>query len=49
MFIPTPGTIDSMSEFSMLTGAEYDLLFVHEDGSIERTDYKVSYKDIEGS
>ena len=48
VFIPTPGTIDSMSEFSMLTAAEYDLLFVHEDGSIERTDYKVSYKDIEG-
>lgn len=48
VFIPTPGTIDSMSEFSMLTAAEYDLLFVHEDGSIERTDYKVNYKDIEG-
>lgn len=46
IFIPTATTIEQMSDFSMLTNVEYDLVFVNEDGAIERTDFKVTFDEI---
>lgn len=46
IIIPDVVTLDAMDEFALLTEANYKLAFVHDDGSVEATDYPITYAGI---
>lgn len=46
IIIPDVVTLDAMDEFTLLTEANYKLAFVHDDGSVEATDYPITYAGI---
>lgn len=46
IIIPDVVTLDAMDEFALLTEANYKLAFVHDDGSIEETEYPITYAGI---
>lgn len=46
IIIPDVMTLDAMDEFTLLTEANYKLVFVHDDGSVEATDYPITYAGI---
>lgn len=46
IIIPDVVTLDAMDEFALLTEANYKLAFVHDDGSVEETEYPITYAGI---
>lgn len=46
IIIPDVVTLDAMDEFSLMTEANYKLAFVHDDGSVEATEYPITYAGI---
>lgn len=46
IIIPDVVTLDAMDEFTLLTEANYKLAFVHDDGSVEATEYPITYAGI---
>lgn len=46
VIIPDALTCDAMDEFSILVEAPYTIAFVHQDGSIEKTNNSVSFDDV---
>lgn len=44
VFEPDPSTLVAMDEFMMLIDAPYTICYVHEDGSVDTTNSKVSYE-----
>lgn len=46
IIIPDVVTLDAMDEFALLTEANYKLAFVHDDGSVEATEYPITYAGI---
>lgn len=45
IIIPDENTLYAMDEFSLLTDAEYTVAYIHDDGTIEKTDIAISYED----
>ena len=48
VIIPDEPTLEAMDEFTMLTGAHYTICYVHEDGSVDKTDSAVTYENMSG-
>lgn len=46
VIIPDAVTLDAMDEFGLMTEANYKLALVHDDGTVEETEYPVSYHDV---
>ena len=46
IIIPDVVTLVAMDEFTLLTEANYKLAFVHDDGSVEATEYPITYAGI---
>lgn len=48
VIIPDEPTLEAMDEFTMLSGAPYTICYVHEDGSVDKTDSAVTYETMSG-
>lgn len=48
VIIPDEPTLEAMDEFTMLSGAHYTICYVHEDGSVDKTDSAVTYEAMSG-
>lgn len=48
VIIPDEPTLEAMDEFTMLTDAPYTICYVHEDGSVDKTDSAVTYENMSG-
>ncbi len=46
VFVPDAVTVDSMSEFALLTKATYEICFVDEQGDIELIGKDITYQDV---